>query len=104
MVGTDELAERRRLYAAIGEALFGRGLAPTPENYADVHAALKQQSDYRILVTPDHPTFLRTKTHSHGYVPFAMCGSRIAPDLAATYDEIAAANTPLVFEEGWKLM
>ena len=28
------------------------------------------QGDYRILVTPDHPTPLRTKTHSHGSVPF----------------------------------
>ena len=28
-----------------------------------------QQGDYRILVSPDHPTPVRTKTHSHGAVP-----------------------------------
>ncbi len=33
---------------------------------------LQAQGDYRILVTPDHPTPLRTKTHSHGFVPFAI--------------------------------
>ena len=27
---------------------------------------LPQRGDYRILVSPDHPTPLRTKTHSHG--------------------------------------
>ncbi len=27
-----------------------------------VHAALRQHGDYRILVSPDHPTYLRTKT------------------------------------------
>ena len=31
-----------------------------------VHQALKSHGDYRILVTPDHPTLLRPKTHSHG--------------------------------------
>lgn len=31
-----------------------------------LHAALKAQGEYRILVSPDHPTPLRTKTHSHG--------------------------------------
>ena len=49
-----------------------------------LHEALKKYGDYRILVTPDHPTPLRTKTHSHGYVPFALAGSGIAPDAAAT--------------------
>src|SRR4029079_17881841 len=43
-----------------------------------LHAHLRTRGDYRILVSPDHPTFLRTKTHSHGYVPFAVCGTGIA--------------------------
>jgi 2,3-bisphosphoglycerate-independent phosphoglycerate mutase len=69
-----------------------------------LHAALKKQGDYRILVTPDHPTPLRTKTHSHGLVPLAICGSGIAPDVATTYDEVAAAASSLAFPEGWKMM
>ena len=36
---------------------------------APLHAALKSTGDYRILVSPDHPTPIRTKTHSHGFVP-----------------------------------
>jgi 2,3-bisphosphoglycerate-independent phosphoglycerate mutase len=69
-----------------------------------LHDALRGQGDYRILVSPDHPTPLRTKTHSHGFVPFAICGGGITPDGASTYDEVAAASSPLAFPEGWRLM
>jgi 2,3-bisphosphoglycerate-independent phosphoglycerate mutase len=66
--------------------------------------ALPRYGDYRILVSPDHPTPVRTKTHSYGLVPFAMAGTGIVADLAQTYDEVAAANTGLVMNEGWRLM
>jgi 2,3-bisphosphoglycerate-independent phosphoglycerate mutase len=71
---------------------------------APIHAALKTYGEYRILVSPDHPTPLRTKTHSHGYVPFALAGTGIVPDKAAVYDDPTAEKSPLVFHEGWKLM
>ena len=66
--------------------------------------ALAAQGEYRILITPDHPTPLRTKTHSHGAVPFAISGTNVAPDAFQTYDEAAAAESQLAFDEGWKLM
>lgn len=69
-----------------------------------LHEALAAQGDYRILVSPDHPTPVRTKTHSHGFVPWAMCGAGIEADAAATYDEVAAAASPSAFDEGWRLM
>jgi 2,3-bisphosphoglycerate-independent phosphoglycerate mutase len=69
-----------------------------------VHDFLRQQGAYRLLVCPDHPTFVRTKTHSHGYVPFAMCGTGVAPDPATSYDEVTAAGTGLVLDEGFRLM
>ncbi len=69
-----------------------------------LHEALKKHGEYRILVTPDHPTPLRTKTHSHGYVPFALSGTGVAPDAAATYDDATAERSQLVFPEGWRLM
>jgi 2,3-bisphosphoglycerate-independent phosphoglycerate mutase len=69
-----------------------------------LHAALTAQGDYRLLVCPDHPTPLRTKTHSHGAVPFALAGTGVAPDKSRTYDEIVAASSTLAFDEGWKLM
>jgi len=69
-----------------------------------VHEALKSQGDYRILVSPDHPTPLRTKTHSHGFVPWAMAGAGVRPDVATTYDDPTAERSELVFQEGWRLM
>lgn len=69
-----------------------------------LHAALKQRGEYRILVTPDHPTPIRLKTHSHGFVPFAVAGAGIAADAAKTYDEAAAGESSLCFAEGWRLM
>jgi len=71
---------------------------------APLHAALRDRGDYRILITPDHPTFLRTKTHSHGFVPWMICGTGIAANSADTYDEAAAAASSLSFDEGHKLM
>lgn len=67
-------------------------------------AHLRKLGDYRLLVSPDHPTPLRTKTHSHGAVPFAICGSGVSADAAATYDEVAANASALSFEQGWTLM
>ena len=69
-----------------------------------LHAHLEKSGDYRILVSPDHPTFLRTKTHSHGYVPFAMCGAGVAADSATNYDECTASASKLVFDRGCDLM
>ena len=60
--------------------------------------------DHRILVCPDHPTFISTKTHSRGPVPFVMAGSGIAPSGQRTYDELAAAAGQVTIEPGWKLM
>ncbi|MBN2023144.1 MAG: cofactor-independent phosphoglycerate mutase [Pirellulales bacterium] len=69
-----------------------------------VHEALRARGAYRILVTPDHPTPLTTKTHAHGSVPFAMAGTDVAPDAATRYDEPTAAASDLVFDPGWRLM
>ncbi len=71
---------------------------------APVHDALKRRGEHRILVTPDHPTPLRIKTHSHGMVPWAMAGTNVEPDGAKQYSESTAATSTLVFPEGWKLM
>ena len=60
--------------------------------------------DQYMYGEPDHPTFLRTKTHSHGYVPFALCGSGVTADGAATYDEVTAAASPIRLDRGCELM
>jgi len=69
-----------------------------------LHQYLKSQGPYRLLVCPDHPTFLRTKTHSHGYVPFTLCGTGITADTAVTYDEASAAESALRLDRGSELM
>jgi len=69
-----------------------------------LHAALVAQGEYRLMVTPDHPTPVRTKTHSHGAVPFAICGSGVRADNARTYDEVTAGSSSLKFDDGWRLM
>jgi 2,3-bisphosphoglycerate-independent phosphoglycerate mutase len=96
---TDEASHEGRADAKIKalEEIDAKIVAP-------LHEALKKQGNYRILVSPDHPTFLRTKTHSHGFVPFTFCGSGVTADSASTYDEVAAGKSNLMFEEGWNLM
>lgn len=69
-----------------------------------LHAALKSHGDYRILVTPDHPTFCSTKKHTHGMVPLVIAGSDIQPDSQTTYDEIACEASGKRFDKGWDLM
>ncbi len=66
--------------------------------------AIRAYPEHRILVAPDHPTPLATKTHSHGDVPFAMAGTGVEPDAATSYDDRTAARSELAFPEGWKLM
>jgi 2,3-bisphosphoglycerate-independent phosphoglycerate mutase len=65
---------------------------------------VKAHGDARILVLPDHPTFCRTKKHTHGPVPLTMAGTGVESNAANTYDEIAANQTGLVFDPGWTMM
>lgn len=60
--------------------------------------------EFRILVTPDHPTYLSTKTHTHGNVPFTICGAGIERDQFERYNEAAAEASELAKLNGWELM
>jgi 2,3-bisphosphoglycerate-independent phosphoglycerate mutase len=71
---------------------------------APLSAALREQGDFRILVSPDHPTRIRTKKHSHGFVPLAIAGSGVDADESGSYDDVVADASALAFEDGWKLM
>ena len=66
--------------------------------------ALPKHGDWRILVSPDHRTTLRTRAHAYGMVPFAFAGSGVASKGQASYDESIAENSDLVFEKGHDLM
>ncbi len=72
---------------------------------APLHTALLALGEpYRILITPDHPTPVRIKTHSHGAVPITVAGFGITPDASDTYGETNASRSTLAFDEGYKLM
>ena len=66
--------------------------------------ALAAQGDWRMMISPDHPTFLRTKTHTHGNVPVLMAGMGIAADEFTAYGDSNAAKSTLAFDEGWRAM
>lgn len=66
--------------------------------------ALEQQGDYRILITPDHPTPCGTKKHSHGMVPLVIAGAGVQADRQSSYDEVAAEASGRRFDQGWDLM
>jgi 2,3-bisphosphoglycerate-independent phosphoglycerate mutase len=71
---------------------------------APLAAHLATVGDHRILVCPDHPTFIATKTHSRGPVPFVMAGTSVAHNGQASYDESAAAASSDQVLPGWTLM
>jgi 2,3-bisphosphoglycerate-independent phosphoglycerate mutase len=71
---------------------------------APLAAHLAVVGDHRILVCPDHPTFIATKTHSRGHVPFVMAGTGIVPSGQKAYDEMEADESGQVIEPGWRLM
>jgi 2,3-bisphosphoglycerate-independent phosphoglycerate mutase len=66
--------------------------------------ALPSHGDWRIMISPDHPTFLRTKVHTHGNVPVAMAGTGIAGDEFTSYGDTNAAKSKLAFDKGWDAM
>jgi 2,3-bisphosphoglycerate-independent phosphoglycerate mutase len=66
--------------------------------------ALPKHGDWRILVSPDHRTTLRTRAHAYGMVPFAFAGTGVTSKGQASYDEAVADKSDLVFEKGHDLM
>ena len=61
---------------------------------------LRTFENWRLLISPDHPTPVAIKTHSRGAVPWAIVGSDVAGDGFATYDETTGAASTRVFERG----
>ena len=71
---------------------------------APLASSLQRAGPWRMMISPDHPTFLRTKTHTHGNVPVAIAGTGIEPDHFTAYGDTNAAQSPLAFDEGWRTM
>jgi 2,3-bisphosphoglycerate-independent phosphoglycerate mutase len=71
---------------------------------APLRQALERHGSWRLLVTPDHATLLRTRAHDRAPVPWALAGTGLHPS-GLPYDEASAeaAGGPFL-EEGWRLM
>lgn len=69
-----------------------------------IRRALEGYRDWRMLISPDHATLLRTRAHDRGWVAWAIGG----PGLAASglpYDETSAqAASGPTLERGFELM
>jgi 2,3-bisphosphoglycerate-independent phosphoglycerate mutase len=66
--------------------------------------ALPTHGEWRILVSPDHRTPVRTRAHAHGPVPFALAGTGITSRGQPSYDEEVAAASGFALERGHELM
>jgi 2,3-bisphosphoglycerate-independent phosphoglycerate mutase len=62
------------------------------------------EDDLRLLVMPDHPTPIKSRTHSPEPVPFLLWGEGFKPSGAKRLTELEARNTGLFIEDGYKIM
>ncbi|KAA0257443.1 cofactor-independent phosphoglycerate mutase [Deferribacter autotrophicus] len=62
---------------------------------------LKKFDEYRLLITPDHPTPVEVRTHVPEPVPAIIWGSDIEPDLNEFYDE--NINPSFEVKDGYKI-
>lgn len=60
--------------------------------------------EYRLLITPDHPTPLALRTHVAEPVPFLLYDSTKERRRIGFYNESEAAQSSLVLENGYELM
>ncbi|MFH1519896.1 MAG: cofactor-independent phosphoglycerate mutase [Candidatus Omnitrophota bacterium] len=63
-----------------------------------------KDKDFRILITPDHPTPISIRTHTAEPVPFLISGSGIGKDDFSSYSEREAQNSSLYFDKGTDLL
>lgn len=58
----------------------------------------------RVLVMPDHPTPIKTRTHSPDPVPFLLWGAGFTANGAKRFTESEAAKTGFFIDEGYNIM
>ena len=60
--------------------------------------------DFRMLLLPDHPNFIRLRTHTPDPVPYVLYDSTRQQKKVARYSETEAAATGIFEPEGYRLM
>jgi len=68
-----------------------------------IYEELKGQ-DFRILITPDHPTPIDQRTHTDEPVPFLISGAHIEADQFSSYSEAQAQSSSFYFDSGASLL
>lgn len=65
---------------------------------------LEAYGAYKLMILPDHATPLSLKTHTNDLVPFLIYAKGRKVDGVALFDEVNAAKTGIVFNQGHTLM
>ncbi|MFB0559189.1 MAG: cofactor-independent phosphoglycerate mutase [Dehalococcoidales bacterium] len=63
-----------------------------------------QPDALRVLIMPDHPTPIKTQTHSDAPVPFMLWGQGFIANGAKRFTEAEAKSTGFFIEEGYNIM
>lgn len=63
-----------------------------------------KRDELRLLIMPDHPTPLSTRTHSGAPVPFMLWGSGFAGNGAKRFTETEAGKTGLLVDPGYNII
>jgi 2,3-bisphosphoglycerate-independent phosphoglycerate mutase len=68
--------------------------------------ALKSYGDWRLFISPDHPTPTAIKTHTSDHVPWLLAGSDITPPNAhaLSYDEETAHHSNFCYDDGCEML
>lgn len=74
------------------------------EIVAPLRKALEAQGDWRLLVSPDHSTLLRTRAHDRAPVPWAMAGTALSGSGRPYHERAAREGGGPALDEGWRLM
>ena len=69
-----------------------------------LHAMEATKEEYMLLVLPDHLTPISVRTHVHGAVPFAACGTGVKSDGVDRFCETSAVSGSVHIEKGYMLM
>jgi len=69
-----------------------------------LHEIDKIGKDYMILVLPDHLTPISVRTHVHGSVPYAVCGTQIKSNGVDKFCEPSAESGSMNFANGHELL
>jgi len=63
-----------------------------------------RRDSLRLLIMPDHPTPITTRTHSPDSVPFLLWGAGFAANGAGRFTEADASKTGLFIDPGYNIM